>query len=405
MNSILNIEVSCFANFYTKTNPKNINLLSWLKSNKYKDKVKFIRNIEDKAERDKIKATLPAITPSGLFSYCAKSDLIKHSGFIAIDIDPKGNEHIRNFTELKSHLRNIPNVAYCGLSVSGRGYWCLIPIVYVDKHELHFRALEEIFKSFGIKIDAACKDVSRLRGYSYDSEGYFNHHATPFNGIYKEPIKKYTSKKKIKIDENSNDKIGIAVNMIRNAPDGEKHNTLLKASKLMGGYIATGEVAEEKAIEEMENAIQSRNIDSLEAAKKTIQSGIAYGKRSPIYDYKIERALRVPVLVRKLLEPEPLQSFQTLAEDKQLEYIKPTYCFSKTEQPKPETWEYIITELETYYTGIQLPTKSIKLNSYSTITNVSVFIKSHLAIIKANNWKRTFLPYLDRLKELKNYLP
>ncbi len=78
--------------------------------------------------------------------------------------------------------------------------------------------------------------------------------------------------------------------------------------------------------------------------------------------------------------------------------------FSKYKAPKPENWERDIIELENYFTGIELPTQPVKLNRASTITNCSLFIESHFATVKAYNGKRTFLPYLHRLHELKQIL-
>lgn len=74
----------------------------------------------------------------------------------------------------------------------------------------------------------------------------------------------------------------------------------------------------------------------------------------------------------------------------------------KTEQP--QNWSNDIAELENYFASIELPTQPIKLNRWSTITDCSLFIESHLAIVKANNGKQTFLPYLNRLQELKQVL-
>ena len=115
------------------------------------------------------------------------------------------------------------------------------------------------------------------------------------------------------------------------------------------------------------------------------------------YDYK---AFALP-------EPEttePPPAVQPLVEVKPFEQPEPVYYFSKPEQPKPESWEQDITELENYFAGIALPTQPVKLNPYSTITNCSLFIESHFATVKANNGKRTFLPYLNRLQELKQVL-
>ena len=70
----------------------------------------------------------------------------------------------------------------------------------------------------------------------------------------------------------------------------------------------------------------------------------------------------------------------------------------------PGTIDNDIAELENYFAGIELPTQPIRLNQCSVITDCSQFIKSHLATVKANNGKRTFLPYLKRLQELKEVL-
>lgn len=69
-----------------------------------------------------------------------------------------------------------------------------------------------------------------------------------------------------------------------------------------------------------------------------------------------------------------------------------------------ESWEQVIIELENYFAGIAIPTKPVKLNPYSIITNCSLFIESHITTVKRNNGNKTYLPYLIRLKELKQVL-
>ena len=77
----------------------------------------------------------------------------------------------------------------------------------------------------------------------------------------------------------------------------------------------------------------------------------------------------------------------------------------KTERiEQPQNWSNDIAELENYFASIELPTQPVKLNRCSTITDCSLFIESHFATVKANNGKRTFLPYLNRLQELKQVL-
>ena len=78
--------------------------------------------------------------------------------------------------------------------------------------------------------------------------------------------------------------------------------------------------------------------------------------------------------------------------------------FSGICQPEPKNWSKDIAELESYFASIELRTQTVKLNKGSTITNVRLFIESHFAVVKANNGKRTFIPYLNRLQDLKRII-
>ena len=180
MKSILDVEVSCFKS-YKSNEPKPVNLLTWLTSDKYAGQIKALRSIEDKGKRDKIKSRLPAITISGSFHPSRKEEnLVKHSGLICIDIDPKGNEHIMNFPTLKEELFKIQNVAYVGLSASGKGFFLIIPIAYPKRHKQHFQAIKNDLLSYGLAIDSAPKNVASLRGYSYDGNALFRHDANSY---------------------------------------------------------------------------------------------------------------------------------------------------------------------------------------------------------------------------------
>ncbi len=77
---------------------------------------------------------------------------------------------------------------------------------------------------------------------------------------------------------------------------------------------------------------------------------------------------------------------------------------SEPETPEPEDWNDEILELESYFKSVVLPIQSIKLNQCTTILDVSKFIESHLANVKTNNGKQKFVPYLNRLQELRTIL-
>lgn len=71
---------------------------------------------------------------------------------------------------------------------------------------------------------------------------------------------------------------------------------------------------------------------------------------------------------------------------------------------KPQNWNNDIAELEKYFASIEPPTQPVKLNGFSTITDYSLFVESHLSTVKANNGKQAFLPYLNRLQELRQVM-
>lgn len=175
--SCLDVTVSCVKNYFSKQ-PKDVNLLTWLTSAKYKHVIEQLRNTQDKQQRQRLKSGLPAITPAGRFLRVEEKYFEGHSGFVQFDIDAKDNTHIKNYNSLHTQLRHISNIAYCGLSASGTGWWGLVRIGYPDKHAMHWQYIHNALKRMGINIDPAPKNICALRGYSYDANAYFNHNAT-----------------------------------------------------------------------------------------------------------------------------------------------------------------------------------------------------------------------------------
>lgn len=91
------------------------------------------------------------------------------------------NPHITDFERLRDEIAKIKNVAYCALSVGGKGLFCIIPIVNPNLHKEYFQALKWCFEKLGIIIDKNCSDITRLRVYSYDPNRYRNEEeAIPF---------------------------------------------------------------------------------------------------------------------------------------------------------------------------------------------------------------------------------
>ena len=147
MKSVLEVTISSFA-CYGDNKSKPVNLLEWLQSDRYAHKVITIRQMKEKAKRDRIKATLPAVTISGLFDPNRRADhLVQHSKLLCIDIDQKDNPD-QEVNALKERLFALPYVAYSGLSVSGQGLFLIIPIATPLQQKGHFYALAFVIAVF-----------------------------------------------------------------------------------------------------------------------------------------------------------------------------------------------------------------------------------------------------------------
>lgn len=183
--------VSIYKNV-TDTEGAKANLFDVLTTDKWRYLSDKVRAETDKTKRNKLKQQLlPAFTPSGIFRENKRNDkgLIKHSGYMCIDIDGDDNPNISNWQGVVFELGKLPQIAFAGLSVSANGVFALIPIKYPNRHEEHFNAFQKSFKNRGLVIDPKCGNVSRLRFYSYNEHYHINRDAEPYLHLYKEPIR------------------------------------------------------------------------------------------------------------------------------------------------------------------------------------------------------------------------
>lgn len=185
--NVLDVSVSYFDNVFNKKGT-TINLYEYLidKDKKYYNKysaiVDSIRNAKTDEQRKELKknSNLACITVS-----CEtgddKSDIKEVNNIICIDIDKQDNLTI--IDRVPSLVKQFNCVAYFAKSVSGTGYYCLIPIKYTDMFKLHFNALQKDFAERGITIDKSCSNLNRLRYYSYDNDAYINTNAEVYTTL------------------------------------------------------------------------------------------------------------------------------------------------------------------------------------------------------------------------------
>jgi len=191
MSNLLDINVSLYRNLKDVVGTET-NLFQFLTTPiKRIDLDKLRLKYPDKEGFDKnVKPILPAITPSGIFKPTRKTDnLVKHTGLMVIDIDLKDQKTDMN--KIYNRLKGLKYVAYLGKSCSGKGLFGIMPIAYPDKHTFHFLSIENELLGMDVIIDKSCKDITRMRFYSYDSEAYFNLNAVPYTLLYTPPPKPY----------------------------------------------------------------------------------------------------------------------------------------------------------------------------------------------------------------------
>jgi len=270
--------ITVFSNFSNTKKPKYYpidTVLDTIKKCTIQKQIDEIRSEKDEKKKKELKKMLPCILFSGKFTERNDKSITEHSGFVVLDWDK-----LQDAKAKKEEISLLPYVYSCFISPSGDGVKAVIKIPSdISKHRGYYKGLMQIFPD----LDATSINESRICYASADNEIYINTIATTFDTYIKVLDAKINNSVEIKeVKFNDYGRANRALNLIRNAVDGQKHAELLKASKLMGGYIAGGLISEDEAIRLLESEIQNKNIDDFDGAKLTIRNGIKYGKSTPI---------------------------------------------------------------------------------------------------------------------------
>ena len=143
---------------------------------RYMSETEQLRTItdEDKA-RDFKGQHFDYVTPSGVFSYCSDSSLVKHSGVICMDLDYLGNR----VEELFQLLIHDPMFQTLLLFRSPRGFG-LKWFIHIDlsrcDHRTWFQAIRNyLMHTYHLEdkqVDKACGNPSRACYLCYDPKAY-----------------------------------------------------------------------------------------------------------------------------------------------------------------------------------------------------------------------------------------
>ena len=222
------------------------------------------------------KKNLPVVLFSGEFKGRYDEALERHSQYIVLDFD-----HI-DVAASKALLSTDPYVYSCWVSPSGDGLKALVKITNPERHRDHFRALRTYFhKQYDLEVDESGINESRACFESYDPDIVINDDSSTFGAFATE---KSESQVAVSKSDSYTDylKLNLATKMIRQAADGEKHPTLLRAARLCGGYISAGRMEEDEVIRILTREIMKRDIDDEQHAVRTIKEAIEKGKQDPI---------------------------------------------------------------------------------------------------------------------------
>jgi len=244
--------------------------LERIKEGKSKERVEQIRN-GDKS----LKKHLPVVLFSGTFSKREDASMVNHSGFIVLDFDS-----ITDVEDAKMKLATDEYSYATWISPSGDGLKVLVRITNPEHHRDHFRALLKYHeKAYGLEIDSSGINESRACYESYDPNIIINKDAKRFGAILSER----TEKQAVSTGEITDYmKLNIAATMVRESKDGERHNKLLRASRLCGGYKSSGRMEFEVVESVLLREFSRRPYDKEYDPHKTIRDGFNEGMNFPL---------------------------------------------------------------------------------------------------------------------------
>jgi hypothetical protein len=287
------IEVTIYPKVYGKHEPTYIRLETAL--NRIKTGAKNVPLIEALRDGDKSqKKELPIVCFSGTFKERIDDGIVDHSSFIVVDFDHVDVEHVKALLCMDDYT------FACWVSPSGDGLKALVRISHPERHRDHFRAIVSYFdKTYGLDVDESGINESRACFESYDPDMCLKDESKTFTAFQaEESVKKQQEVHIQEGDHTDYMKLNLAARMVRNAVDGERHNKLLRASILCGGYIAVGRMEEEEVVRVLMREFARRDYDTHYPLEDTIRDGIREGKSMPIRDLmdaeeKIQRELDV----------------------------------------------------------------------------------------------------------------
>jgi|RhiMetdeSRZDD1v2_1073273.scaffolds.fasta_scaffold77675_7 VirE-like protein len=231
-----------------------------------------------------------AFTPAGTFSARTSASLDTPSGCLNLDLDD-----LSDLDHARATIGADPHLVYMFVSPSDiglkLGIW-VSGFINADTYRHAWLAVErylvQTYPDLAVNNDRACKDVSRLCYVSWDPDLYCNHDAIPFEVPPPPPPPPkpapHTTRRPLSDDRQqryAEQSIATAIKILDASVDGIRDQQRLKASRLLGGYIAGGVLSAADAKAGIAAAVE-RNTTKLQRAWLVIERGLQYGEAAPI---------------------------------------------------------------------------------------------------------------------------
>lgn len=276
-------------------------MLHRIRDGTYRQYVTHLRQLlatQGKAPYDTVKRQSMAFTPAGVFAKRANAQITTPSGLLNFDFD-----HVPALADAKARLTQDPWVAYVFTSPSGDGLKVAVWAEGIADDTSYKHAwgtvlayFERTYPDLAVANDAHCKDIARLCFTSWDPEAYGNPNALLYAvPPYQAPAPKPTPPPRPtgeplpadRRERYAQQAIDTAVQMIdasippTPSSSGTRHETRLKAARLLGGYVAGGILTHAEAYTALQEAV-ARNTDDHARSMKTVEDGLRHGHAQPI---------------------------------------------------------------------------------------------------------------------------
>lgn len=268
--------ITCFKSITSINEPFNISvkqLLERFKTDKY-----GIKSRQGSDDFKEFKKTLPVACFGGTFHKRTASALIEGSGLIVLDFD-----NVIHLEEKKIELRANKHAYSVFVSPSGNGLKMLVKIPVVKSDKVYKEFYNAFIDSLD-GVDESGKDICRACFFSYDPEIYVNENSEVWN-TKKENVDSFKNltNRQINNDYGTANRV---LNIIRHAVHGERHDKMLKASRLMGGYVSGEKISYEEAVRLLEQEAHAIAPDTPKHNRDTVLAGLENGMKDPLTDFK-----------------------------------------------------------------------------------------------------------------------